>query len=82
MDKLRKIRRHLWKEHPKINKIAKFESDLVKTNEEIAPETREIVTKNWIFVKFGLLYVSGKLSTYPSPMPTFCPKWEVSVNVA
>ena len=45
MDKLRKIRRHLWKEHPKINKIAKFESDLVKTNEEIAPETREIVKK-------------------------------------
>ena len=50
MDKLRKIRRHLWKEHPKINKIAKFESDLVKTNEEIAPETREIVKKNWIFL--------------------------------
>ena len=45
MDKLRKIRRHLWKENPKINKIAKFESDLVKTNEEIAPETRKIVKK-------------------------------------
>ena len=26
-------------------------------------------------------YVSGKLPTYPSPKPTFCPKWEVSVNV-
>ena len=23
----------------------------------------------------------GKLPTYPSPKPTFCPKWEVSVNV-
>ena len=45
MDKLRKIRRHLWKEHPNISKIAKFESDLVKTNEEIAPETREICKK-------------------------------------
>ena len=27
------------------------------------------------------LYVSGKLPTYPSPKPTFFPKWEVSVNV-
>ena len=24
---------------------------------------------------------SGKLLTYPSPMPTFCPKSELSVNV-
>ena len=23
----------------------------------------------------------GKLPTYPSPKPSFCPKWEVSVNV-
>ena len=30
---------------------------------------------------FGSLYVSGKLPTYPSPKPIFCPKWEVSVNV-
>ena len=30
---------------------------------------------------FGLLYVSGKLPTYPSPKPTFCPKWELSVIV-
>ena len=28
-----------------------------------------------------ILYVSGKLPTYPSPNPTFCPKREVSVNV-
>ena len=27
------------------------------------------------------LCVSGKLPTYPSLKPTFCPKWEVSVNV-
>ena len=26
-------------------------------------------------------FVSGKLPTYPFPRPTFCPKWEVSVNV-
>ena len=29
----------------------------------------------------GSLYVYGKLPTYPSPKPTFCPKWEVSVDV-
>ena len=27
------------------------------------------------------LYVSGNLPTYPSPKPTFCHKWQVSVNV-
>ena len=26
-------------------------------------------------------YISGKLPTYPSPKPTFCPEREVSVNV-
>ena len=31
--------------------------------------------------KRGSLYVSGKLPTYPSLKPTFCPKWEVSINV-
>ena len=36
MDKLGKIRRHHWKERLKINKIAKFESDLLKMNEGIA----------------------------------------------
>ena len=29
----------------------------------------------------GPLYVSGKVPTYPSPKPTFCPKWELSVSV-
>ena len=29
----------------------------------------------------GSLHVSGKLPTHLSPKPTFCPKWEVSVNV-
>ena len=27
------------------------------------------------------IYISGKQPTYPSPKPTFCPKWELSVNV-
>ena len=31
--------------------------------------------------KIGLLYFSGKLPTYPSPKPIFCPNWEVSVDV-
>ena len=31
--------------------------------------------------EFGSLYISGKLPTYPSPKPRFCPKWEVSVDV-
>ena len=30
----------------------------------------------------GLIWVSGKLPTYPSPKPSFCPKREVSVNVS
>ena len=29
----------------------------------------------------GSLYLSGKLPTYPSPKPTFCPTLELSVNV-
>ena len=31
---------------------------------------------------YGSIQVSGKLPTYPSPKPSFCPKWEVSVNVS
>ena len=29
----------------------------------------------------GVIQVSGKLPTYPSPKSTFCPEREVSVNV-
>ena len=29
----------------------------------------------------GSIQISGKLPTYPSPNPTFFPKWEVSVTV-
>ena len=31
--------------------------------------------------KPGSIKVSGKLPTYPSPKPSFCPKWEASINV-
>ena len=48
MDKLRNIRRHHWKERLKIADIAKFESNLLKTNEEIAPRRCEILqTSVW-----------------------------------
>ena len=30
---------------------------------------------------FNSSYVAGKVPTYPTPEPTFFPKWEVSVNV-
>ena len=33
------------------------------------------------YKQVGPLYVSGKLPTYPSPDPTFCPKGKVRVNV-
>ena len=43
MDKFGKIRRHHSKERLKISKIAKFGSDLLKTNEYTAPQSREIL---------------------------------------
>ena len=32
-------------------------------------------------IMLGSIYISGKMTTYPSPEPTFIPKWEISVNV-
>ena len=43
MDKLWKNRRYHWKERLNISKIAEFESDLLKTNEDIAAQSREIL---------------------------------------
>ena len=62
MDKLRKIRRHHWKERLKISKIAKFQSDLLKTNEDIAPQSREILQR---FVCRG----HWQTPTHPPPPP-------------
>ena len=42
MCKFRKIRQYHWKECSKINKIAQFESDLWKTNEDTASQSGEI----------------------------------------
>ena len=38
---------------------------------------------NWAIdhASFSSIWVSGKLPTYPSPNPTFWPKWEVNVNI-
>ena len=43
MDQLGKIRQHYWKECLKICRTAKFQSDLLKTNEDIAPQSRQIL---------------------------------------
>lgn len=37
VDKLGKILRCHWNERPKISKVAKFENDVLRTNEGIAP---------------------------------------------
>ena len=42
MDEFGKIRRHHWKERLKISKISKFESDLLKSYKDTAPQSREI----------------------------------------
>ena len=69
MDKLGKIRRHHWKERIKISKIAKFQSDLLKTNEVIAPQSREIlylfptIKTSVNFLYFAELYLCS-LQTY------------------
>ena len=41
-DKLAKIRQHGWKERLTISKAAKFESDLLKTYGDTAPQRSEI----------------------------------------
>ena len=41
MDNLGKIHRHYWKEHLKITKTSKFENDLLKTNEDVASQSRK-----------------------------------------
>ena len=66
MDKLRRI----WKEPLKIRKIAKFESNLLKTNGDIASQSRQISER---FVWCGY-----KLAPSPPPSPTI----RTSVNVS
>ena len=42
MDQLGKIRQHHWKARLQISKTTKFESDLLKTNEGMAPNSHKI----------------------------------------
>ena len=42
-DQVAKIRQHSWKERLKISIVAKFESDFVKTNQDMAPQSRRIL---------------------------------------
>ena len=50
MDKLGKIHPFCWKEDFLISKIAKFANDLLKTNEDIGPQSPKILQ---MFVLWG-----------------------------
>jgi len=43
MDQLAKINRHHWKERLKISKVAKFESDRMKTKNDMALQSRKFL---------------------------------------
>ena len=69
MDKLGKIHPFCWKEDFLISKIAKFANDLLKTNEDIGPQSPKILQT------FVLLGVSGgghKLATSYTNVCKFC----------
>ena len=56
-DQLAKISQHGGKERVKISKAAKFESDLLKTYGDTAPQRRENFT--------NILYGGGKIAPPP-----------------
>ena len=49
MDQLAKFHWHFWKEGLKINKVAKFKSDRMKTNKDMALQSRDIL-QTFVFV--------------------------------
>ena len=59
MDKLGKIHLLRRKERLQINKISKFEGDLLKTNEDIPPQSREI----------SLTFVAHNVAAQTCPPP-------------
>ena len=69
--KLGEIRRHQWKERLKISKIAKFESELLKTNKDIASQSREILQT---FVWWG------EQTCLPSPPPPSYKRLQTLLN--
>ena len=59
-------------------------SKITKVNSSEKELTRVRFCSVWlisrlVFAKVSI-EVTGKLPTYPSPNPTFCPKWELSVH--
>ena len=53
----------------------KVARDRANSSPDYAAQKRIIITKKLDH------YTSGKLPTYPSPKPVFCPKWEVIINI-
>ena len=54
-----------------------FPAKNLDSSEYLQPKKVEIILSS----KIASHHISGKLTTYPSPKPTFCPKRDVSVNV-
>ena len=68
LDQLGKIRRHHWKERLYISTIVKFESDSIKTTEDVAPQSREILQ--------DVCLVVGTNLYPPLPSPTTYPRYQ------
>ena len=43
MDQVANIYRHCWKGYLKFGKVAKFESDGIETNKDMAPQSRKVL---------------------------------------
>ena len=72
-DQLAKVHRHRWKERLKISKVAKFESDRMKTNKDMAPQSRKnapTIQTSVKFRDFEELYLRSFL-TYHSQLDKF-----------
>ena len=69
-DQLGKILQHSWKKYLKISsKVVNFESDLLKTNEEIALQRREIYIHWMVVAGGGGGGGPGAASSYPPSFP-------------
>ena len=64
----------LWAKRTKLNLLFKLSY--------LNYHKKELVIKEGWYCLNKSIYISGKIPTYPSPKITFCPKWEVSVNVS
>ena len=65
MDHLAKIHRRRWKERFKINKVAKFPSEMFKTNaEDMQPQRRKILYTLVKFRDFAELYLRSLVTCH------------------